>query len=222
MTSIHILCEGQTEERFVKELLVEPFKRQNIFITVSLIGKPGQKGGNVTFGRLLTDIRIFLNNKTSYCTTFFDFYGLPMSFPGKSEAASEKNISNKAAVVCKKLVEQLTPEIGDAKMRRFIPYVQMHEFEALLFSDPSAFANAVMPKLEAKFIDIRRKFASPEAINDSPDTAPSKRIKKLIPSYEKPANGISAALEIGLSKIRSECPLFNGWLTHLEQLDPIP
>ena len=104
-------------------------------------------------------------------------------------------------------------------MRRFIPYVQMYEFEALLFSDPTKMAQGMdRPNLTNSFADIAQGFATPEAINNSPQTAPSKRIERLVPGYEKPLMGALAAIEIGLVKMREQCHLFNGWLNQIEAL----
>jgi hypothetical protein len=100
---------------------------------------------------------------------------------------------------------------------RFEPYVLMHEFEALLFSDCKSFAHAIgHPLREADFAAIRQGFTTPEEINDSPITAPSKRIEALIPEYRKPLYGTIAALDVGLAAMRAECPNFNDWLSRLE------
>jgi hypothetical protein len=102
---------------------------------------------------------------------------------------------------------------------RFIPFVTMHEFEGILFSDCGAFSRGIYrPELEPKFQSIRNEFNTPEEINDSPNTAPSKRIMDIIPSYEKPLLGTLAVLAIGLVTIRRECPHFNEWITFLEKL----
>jgi len=95
----------------------------------------------------------------------------------------------------------------------------MYEFEGLLFSDPKKFAEGISERgFTAKFQDVRDQFGSPEEINDSKETAPSKRIKIIYPGYEKPLYGSLAALEIGLRIIRQECSLFNSWLCQLERL----
>jgi hypothetical protein len=100
---------------------------------------------------------------------------------------------------------------------RFIPFVMIHEFEGLLFSDCAAFSRAVgKPGLEPTLQQVRDAFDSPEDINDSPVSAPSKRVKQLIPNYEKPLFGTLAIIEIGLERIRLECPHFNNWLGRLE------
>jgi hypothetical protein len=117
------------------------------------------------------------------------------------------------------LLEDFMKYFGSPSPARFVPFVVMHEFEGLLFSDCAAFSRAIgRPDLEARFREIRQQFATPEEINDSPDTAPSKRIEELVRGYEKPLLGALAVLEIGLTRIRSECPHFNGWLEQLESL----
>jgi len=100
---------------------------------------------------------------------------------------------------------------------RFVPFIVMHEFEGLLFSDCASFSRGIgRPDLEVRFREIRKNFATPEEINDSPDTAPSKRVKDLVPGYEKPLLGVLAVLEIGIARIRGECLHFDGWLNQLE------
>ena len=104
---------------------------------------------------------------------------------------------------------------------RFVPFVIMHEFEGLLFSDCAAFARGIgQLALEPSFQAIRDQFTTPEDINDSPNTAPSKRIINLMPEYDKPLYGNLAALEIGLDCIRQACPHFRNWLSKLEALAP--
>lgn len=105
-------------------------------------------------------------------------------------------------------------------MRRFIPFVQMYEFEALLFSNPTAFAESIgKPELKQALLGISAEFATPEHINDSPQTAPSKRIEQLIRGYEKkPTMGNLAAIGIGLASMRQQCKIFSQWLDCLENL----
>lgn len=220
MIRVHVICEGQTEETFVKGLLTAHFEALGIYLYPALLGKPGHKGGNVKVDRLLTDIRNrLLGDPRAYCTTFFDFYALPPDFPGKAAAAVHRTVEEKAHAIGSGLVAVFQPQLGENAIRRFIPYVQMYEFEGLLFSDSTAFAKGIdKDHLAAEFQKIRDDFDSPEAINDSPLTAPSKRILELISDYEKPLYGTLGALEIGLATIRQECKLFNAWLSSLEGL----
>ena len=142
MVRVNIICEGQTEETFIKEVLYDFFVTKSIYLTPILIGKPGKKGGNFTFERLLKDIRPLLGDATAYCTTLFDFYGLPSDFPGREKAQMMTNINDKAECIAQNLVEALreTTISGDS-LRRFIPYVQMYEFEGLLFSNCDSLSN---------------------------------------------------------------------------------
>lgn len=220
MIRVHIICEGQTEATFVQELLQSRLSSREIYLHPKLIRNTG---GNVTFDRLRRDVEnLLLGDQSSYCTTFFDFYGLPTDFPGKSESAAKVDLSAKAAIIHNELVKRLKDTIRNFPAQRFIPYVQMYEFEALLFSDPASFAAGIdRRELQDKLAGIRAPFETPEHINDNQCTAPSKRIKKLFSlndRYEKPIMGTLAALEIGLVRMREECPLFNAWLVSLENL----
>jgi hypothetical protein len=93
----------------------------------------------------------------------------------------------------------------------------MHEFEGLLFSECEKFADAINRiDMKVRFAAIRANFPTPEDINDSEITAPSKRVQNLVPEYEKPLFGVLAALSIGLDGIRKECPHFGAWVASLE------
>ena len=220
MIRVHVICEGQTEEAFVKELMVEPFLAKGIILSPALIGKPGHKGGNFKFDRLLIDIKNrLLGDVECYCTTFFDFYGLPEAFPGKSTTTHNDTIQQKSQKINVELVNKLTRELGQDVMRRFIPFIQMYEFEGLLFSYPEKMALGMdKPNLIAHFQQISDNFTTPEHINNGAQTAPSKRIIRVIRGYEKPLMGVLAALEVGLDSMRENCQLFNQWLTDIEAI----
>ena len=96
----------------------------------------------------------------------------------------------------------------------------MHEFEGLLFADAEAFSvvpNATRAIIE-RLREMRAGFGTPEDINDSSETAPSKRIESLLSSYQKVVHGPDVIAAIGLDAVRGECPRFDGWLTRLESL----
>ena len=128
-------------------------------------------------------------------------------------------VANKASHVEEQLLNDLAAEMGNGfDRRRFVPFVVLHEFEGLLFSDCDDFARGVgKPALSEPFQAIRNQFESPEHINDSPTTAPSKRVEQLIPGYVKPLLGNLAAIEIGLDKIAAACPHFNAWIAELKR-----
>ena len=157
----------------------------------------------------------------SSAATMVDYYGLPRTgrkaWPGREEA-SRAGFQAKPEVVEKALLEDVVRIMGGGfDSSRFIPFVTMHEFEALLFSDCERFALGIdKPELTGPLQAIRDAFSNPEEIDDSPDTAPSKRVATLIPGYQKPLMGTLAALKIGLIAIRAECPHFDAWLQRLE------
>ncbi len=223
MIRVHIICEGQTEEMFVNEVLSELFIPLDIYLYPKLIGKPGHKGGNFKFERVLRDVKtLLLDDTQSYCTTFFDFYGLPEDFPGKKNAITLSNIRDKQDMVNSRLVEQLSMNIDESAMRRFIPYVQLYEFEGLLFSDPESIASEIgKPDLANAFVEIRNKFEPPEHVNNSRETSPSKRIKQLFRQYDKVIHGSLIALEVGVNKICEECHLFDTWVNKLKLLEEL-
>jgi hypothetical protein len=219
MIRVHVICEGSTEEMFVKELLVPYFLSRDISLIPSLIGKPGHKGGNICYKRLLTDVSIRVkNDKCCYCTTMLDYYGLNNKFPGKKEAYKSNSTSDKNLIMTRSIDNEIHKNLGEMS-RRFIPYIQFHEFEALLFSSPEILATSLdCEHLKDEFMKIRTKYQSPEDINDKALTAPSKRISSLCSSYDKPVHPILIALEIGLDVIRKNCQIFNQWVSTLEAL----
>ncbi|MEI7923284.1 MAG: DUF4276 family protein [Planctomycetota bacterium] len=220
MNRVHVICEGQTEEMFVKEVLYQHFFKMDMVLIPTLIGKPGRKGGYFKFDRLYENLEIrLLGDLSSYCTIFFDFYGLPNDFPGKNLVTSGMTIDQKAHCIKFQLVDELKKKLGSDPLSRFVPYIQMFEFEGLLFSDPQVFSRSVSePSLQAKIMEIRNQFESPEHINDSPEDAPSKRILKHFPAYEKPFHGNLAAIDMGIDVLRRECRLFDQWVSALEAL----
>lgn len=220
MIRVHVICEGQTEEEFVRHILSPSLLEQDVILFPSCIGKVGHKGGNVTLHRLGIDVRErLLKDRQCHCTTLFDYYGLPSDFPGKIDGNPLNDIAAKQVHVVKSLSEWAEKNMGKHSASRFIPYVQMYEFEGLLFSEPTRLANAIgVRKMAADLEKIRSEFLSPEWINDNPHTAPSKRIQKLFPAYDKPEHPLLAAMDIGLEIIRHECPLFDAWVKRLEEL----
>ncbi|TVR60484.1 MAG: DUF4276 family protein [Candidatus Competibacteraceae bacterium] len=221
MIRVHVICEGQTEEEFVRHVLSQSLLERKIILAPSQIGRVGHKGGNVNLNRLSMDVRErLLRDQQCFCTTLLDYYGLPAEFPGKFEGATLYDIADKQHQVVQALSQWALDNLGNHPATRFIPYVQMYEFEGLLFSDPSTLASAINCTHVVKdFEQIRADFSTPEWINDSPHTAPSKRISKLFPAYDKPEHPLLAALDIGLDIIRRECPLFDAWVKRLEGLN---
>lgn len=142
-------------------------------------------------------------------TTLVDFYGFK-DRAGCSRAEIERAISEK------------TNELTTGFDSRFVlPYVQMHEFEGLLFTEPAAFEwvqDGWSADVHQALSEVASAFANPELINDSPETAPSKRILQIFPegSYSKTEHGPLIAESIGIDAIRAKCPAFSEWVGKLQ------
>ena len=211
MTRLCIICEGQTELGFVKNLLVPHLQTFRIDAHPSLLkGRAGQRGGgNVSVLRLGKHISREYHN-SDFITTLVDYYGFKNA-NGRLKAQLEQDILNEAQT-----------HIGQRfQAYRVRPYVQMHEFEALLFSDISKFAllsGNWNNKSQTRLQRIYNAFKTPEDINDSAQTAPSKRLDDIFPGYSKISDGLLIAEDIGLAKIRQACPLFKNWIDQFEKL----
>jgi hypothetical protein len=219
MIRVHILVEGQTEETFVKSVLQPHFNQHEAYLLPRLLGKPGHKGGVGEYARARQDILITLKQDVGvFCTTMFDYYGMPNSWPNR-EVARQKPLAEKPGTIEQAILADMSAELGGSfNCARLIPYVQMHEFEALLFSDPRSLADGLALADDAAIQAIRDRFDSPEEINDSCQTAPSKRILGLKPGYAKVLDGVRISQKIGLEVMRAQCPHFNEWIGRLEAL----
>ena len=209
-----IICEGQTEQQFCKEVMSKYFTEKKISIYLPLIKKSG--GGIVHWEHLKKQIENHLKHeKKAHVTTLIDYYGIQEKhkFPKWSES---KKISD-----CSKRMDFLEEAMGDCiKNSRFTPYLQLHEFEGLLFNNIEAFEEGFgEAEYEKKEIEnIIERFPNPERINDGKDTAASKRLLKHIPGYDKVIYGSLLAQSIGLPQIRAKSPRFDGWVRKLENI----
>lgn len=231
MARLLIHVEGQTEAIFVNRVLGSHLSGYGYSVVAArLMGNALQRsrrGGVKPWPAVRKGIVNHLREDSRrIVSTMVDYYGLPQSsqrgWPGRAEA-SGLALSEKASTIEDLLLAEVCGQMGGSfNPDRFVPYVMMHEFEAMLFSDCAAFARGIgSPDLAASLQAIRDEFASPEQIDDSPVTAPSKRIATLVPGYQKPTQGRQAIQEIGLDAIRAECPHFREWLERLESLPEV-
>ena len=220
---LHFIVEGQTEETLVNQTLRPHLERFSVWVKARCVetGRKGHvkyRGGIVSYQRARKDITLWMledQNADARFTTMFDLYGLPNDFPGYEEAARLQDPYQRVRV----LEDSLSENVSDS---RLIPYIQLHEFEALLLADPQ--------KLDAQFnenrvgiqrlVRLANGFKSPELIDDGPDSAPSKRIAEEIPAYprSKVSAGPITAERIGLRTLRTKCQHFDAWLGALESL----
>ena len=204
MIRLAISVEGATEVEFVKRVLASHL------LYVGVEATPIPLRGNISIPRLSQRISQLYYDFDAV-TSLVDFYG----FKDKGSLTPHE--------LEQRLLNNIQSEIHrNWDARRVIPYVQVHEFETLLFSDttdfPAGVATALSPEMLDKLAAISQQFQPPEHINDNSNTSPSHRIADIIPRYNKVVAGPLIAQEIGLPTIRRQCPRFNAWLTRLENL----
>lgn len=223
---LHIVVEGQTEEGFVNEVMAPELGALDIFIDAHSITtgrKKGRlsRGGWDSYGKLRRDLIRWMKEDRrpdAWFTTMVDLYGLPQDFPGYVECQRLPEARGRVECLEERLALDVRNEgAEDPAYQRLVPYVQLHEFESLLFSDPSKFEDA-FPGRHAvieELLAIRKEAGGPEAIDDGATTAPSRRILDLLPDYVKPVSGLLILKKIGLSVLRRECPHFDAWIAKL-------
>lgn len=218
MKRVMILVEGQTEESIVRDVLAPHLQTHGLWAIPTILNTkrtkrgPSFKGGVSSYQRAKNDVeRLLKDTNAALVTTMIDFYALPKDFPGWK---------NMPVVGAAARVEHLESAWrSDVNHPRFDPHFVLHETEALIFSEPEACELSVPdPEVREALSRIRRQFSSPEDIDEGPETAPSKRILRIMPTYKKVSLGPLAIEEIGLDVVRSQCPHFDGWLRRLEAL----
>ncbi|HRQ30593.1 MAG TPA: DUF4276 family protein [Saprospiraceae bacterium] len=212
MNRVIIICEGQTEQEFCKKILYPYFLEKGILVEAPRIKKT--MGGIVSWNTLKNQILNHLqSDKSSVVTTLIDYYGIKPSHGYPKWKIAEQQIDKNLRM---EILEQgMKDDIDENINIRFLPYFQLHEFEGLLFIGVEIFyelfyEHEIVNKEELEKIFIQ--FDNPEMINDSPDTTPSKRLKRIISGYNKEVYGNIIAEQIGLERIRNKSPRFDAWI----------
>lgn len=217
MKRLYIICEGPTEQEFCHAMLAPYLGSKGIQVITPLIKKSG--GGIVAWDILKKQIEGTLADTEGTVTTLIDYYGIkPIhAFPNWTTVQAVGNRIDKMD----QLETAMQADIRADRKQRFIPYVQLHEFEGLLFNNLAAFTQTFedtelhnVREIE----DIINRHQNPEMINDGAQTAPSKRLANLIKGYNKVVYGNILAEEIGLPQMRSKSVRFNEWLNKLEAI----
>jgi hypothetical protein len=216
---VHILVEGQTEETFVRTLLQPYLAELGVYVTPVVIAtkrvKSGRKfkGGVSKYAGIRRDLQHLLRDTNATAvSTMIDYYGLPGDFPGVASLPRKAGPQQRVLY----LEEALRSDLGD---HRLLPYLSLHEFEALLLVSPEEIQQAVAsPRLAQQLAGAVASVPTPEDINDGAETHPSARIEKAAPRYRKALHGPIVAERIGLSTIRSRCPHFDAWVEQLAAL----
>jgi hypothetical protein len=225
---LYVFAEGPTELAFADTVLKPHLAKCSVYlqgpVLIAHARKKGRvhRGGGRKYVPMKNDILRFLAQEKGgdvFFTTMIDLYAIPAEFPGLAEAEKLRHLPNKRVEALEKA---FAIDIGD---RRFVPYIQLHEYEAYLFSDVARFGYFYdhHEKQIAALKAVADGYATPEMIDDGQHTAPSKRIIAELPDYEdaKAAVGPQVAELIGLEVIRSKCPHFGEWLSRLESLGEV-
>jgi hypothetical protein len=225
MPRLYLFAEGQTEQTFADTVLKPHLARLGVYmhnpVLIAHARRKGRvhRGGGWKYQPMKNDIVRFLKQESGrdvFFTTMIDLYGLYAGFPGVDEA---EKLQHDPHGRVKALEASWAADIGDP---RFIPFIQLHEYEAYLFVDVAKLG-LFYPDADAgigRLKDQADAAAGPELIDDGEETAPSKRIIREFPAYEgaKPTVGPQMGETIGLAAIRAKCPHFREWLGRLEGL----
>ncbi len=217
MKRLIIVVEGDTEKEFIDKVL-SPYLYANGVQNVSCFKIKHTKGGLTKYQHLKTDLINCIYESNVLVTTLIDFYALPKDFPKYENAKTIINKADRLAFLERAIVEDLETEKGKS-FPNLLPYIQLHEFEALVFSSIDAI-KSLYSNEDAKFNELEKimeAHPNPEDINDKPETAPSKRLKnnQLIRGYNKVNDGIMIIEEAGIDTVLRKCPRLNYWVETL-------
>ena len=222
MRRIVFIVEGDTEIQFVEKQIIPyllekcgyhiPMNAQKITTNK----KKNCKGGNVGIEYLRNEIRKIAASGDTFITTLLDFFRLPNDFPNYT--------TDKTRVT--EIEQGLTDAMTDiVSHNRFLPYIQLHEVEALMFIKVEGFELLIEEDRQRQELqNIIAQYPNPEDINGGRATAPSKRLEKIFPKYKKVSDSECVFGEISIDEIRNKCHRFNSWLENiqnrLQNIDP--
>lgn len=214
MKRLYIIVEGQAEQEFVNSMIAPHMQKYGIYnVTPILIrtSKTG-RGGFVNYEHLKNDaIKLLHSKKDDFIVSMFvDFFRIP-EIPKKERWEIKTNHLEKV----EEMEQCIAEDINDS---RFIPYIQLHEFEALLFSTNKGFESFFSEDDAKDTQHIINTFNNPEDINTTPTGAPSKRLLTIKDNYDKVIEGNLIALEIGINDILAKCPRFRAWIEKLIEI----
>ena len=215
MKNVYIYCEGPTEETFINEVLYPYFLNIGIVVrpiicTTKRTSWKKYKGGVSDYNKIKNELTILCKSHSNeFVTTMFDYYAMPNNTPG---------IGNQDPDIIKRIEAIEATVNSDIGMRNCSFHFMLHEFEGILFSNPASFNLIADESTAGKVQAIRDSFPTPEHINNSPETAPSKRLEQLIPGYAKVRNGTILAKDMGLDTIIRECPHFRDWIKQIADM----
>jgi hypothetical protein len=220
MYNIFLIVEGDTEESFYKNVFQEHYKGRIVFSVTKMpskrnLYKRDGKGGRVSYQTFLDSMKRYLSSAT-HCQKIifiYDYYGLDKTFKDHFNG-SENTLDLKIESIKKRLESAVANH-------KFSIFLQVHEFEALLFSNPEVIANHFNDPIKVGKLTQQLEAVNynPELINDNIKTAPSKRLIELFPQFEygKTSDGVIIASKIGIQKMKEMCPHFRNFCESLEK-----
>lgn len=211
MPRLIFIVEGDSEQRFINEHLVSylalkypgvPMHAQKITTN----RKKNVKGGNVNYELLKNEIKRTFAQGGVMITTFLDFFRLPTDYPGYTQDVKQiDQIEDAIRTDCNSIIPPTS----------FLPYIQKHEFETLMFANAAGFSSVVDTAELNEILNVLKQFSTPEDINGSPETAPSKRLLSIF-KYKKVADSALVLKDVDIDLLRRRCPRFNEWVARLE------
>jgi hypothetical protein len=226
MIRLYLYVEGQTEQQYAETVLRDHLANFDVFVAGAILAATRRRhgvirrGGGRHFLPMRNDLERLLRQHRGpdvRFTTMFDLYALYSDFPGTEEADKQRHVPYDRV---KTLEQAFAGEMNDP---RLAPYIQLHEFETILYCQLESFeihyADCAQ-QIHALAEDAGILLATPELINDGQNTAPSRRIAKVFSDYPdaKPRAPVAIATMIDLAAVRPKCPHFDAWLTTLENL----
>lgn len=218
----YVICEGQTEETFIRDVIAPILAHQQIFLTARLIPtSKNNKGGALTYERVRRFVINSLKEENVFITTFFDLYALDNAFPDFLESQQQSDVYKKVIVLEQAFKNDIAKE-AQSLAHRFLPYIQPYEFEGLLFSDIAKLTDIenTWSRATTCLQAVRDGVETPEHINDGYETKPSAHLEKRLnnPNFRKTLHGTLAIQAIGIDKLLVECRHFSEWYSQLIEL----
>jgi hypothetical protein len=217
MKRLVIIVEGETEESFVNNILCPYFCSKGLYNTIQCFKTKHSHGGISKYSYIKKDILNTIYEK-DVVSMMIDFYRLPSDFPGFSDLKATQTHKEQASL----LETEIKKDLEDTQKHQFdnfIPYIQLHEFEALVFASIKGI-DILFERKEMDYkglMNVIEEHPNPEEINNHPATAPSMRLKKLIPGYNKVLHGIEIIKTMGMPELLEKCPRFKTWVESMEE-----
>ena len=218
MKRLVIIAEGETEESFVNNILCPFFCSKGIYNSIQCFKTKHSHGGMSKYSYIKKDILNIIYEKDVVVSMMIDFYRLPSDFPGFNDLKVTQTHQEQANL----LETRIKKDLEDSQKQlfeNFIPYIQLHEFEALVFASISGI-DSLFERTEMDYnglMNVIQQYPNPEDINNHPDTAPSVRLKKLISGYNKVLHGIDIINTVGMAELLEKCPRFKTWIESMAE-----